>query len=120
LPTITQRRFRKEPVSRYFLTPTFQLIDDVDSLEYRVLRGEHFPRESPLKSEGVAWAWVRYFHSNNEHIYIPKSSEYLNEEILAAALNGKLIDTSNEHVRKIDAWDLKALEKKPLQNKTSN
>ena len=82
------------------------------SLEYRVLRGEHFPREQPVKREGLAWAWVRYFHNNNEHIYIPKSSVFMNSEILVAVLNGKLIDTSAENTKKIDKWDLNDLVKK--------
>lgn len=74
-----------------------------------MLRGEHFTRDLPLKNESMSWAWTRYFHNNNENFYIPKSFVFMNKEILVAALNGKLIDTSEDHISRIEKWDLASL-----------
>lgn len=91
---VIQRKLKKEPISRTFLNPTFQLTEDPDSLEYKVLKGEQLPRTLPAKSFTPNWGWVRHFHNNTENILIPKSAKYINEEILIATLNGKFIDTS--------------------------
>ena len=92
---------KKESPSRFFLTPTFQFTDDPEDLEYKVLRGEHFPRSLPLTKVIYNWAWIRYFHNNTEYFYIPKESKYINEEVLVAALNGKLIDTTQRNIREV-------------------
>ena len=91
---LTQRKLKKEPIDRCFVNSTFQLTDDPNDLEYKVLPGEQFPRALPLKSKTPNWSWVRHFHGNTETFFIPKHAEYANEEILMAVLNGKYIDTS--------------------------
>lgn len=93
-PIFTQRKLKKEPNFRVFVNSTFQLTDDPNDLEYKVLKGEQFPRTLPLNSVTPNWAWVRHFHCNTESFFIPKNAEYRNDEILTAVLNGKYIDTS--------------------------
>jgi len=97
-PVLTQRKLKKESVSRTFLTPSFQATDDVNSLEYRVLAGEHFPRSNPVRSKTKSWAWTRYFHNNNEFFLIPKRYTYMDKDTLVAVLNGKMINTGPQHV----------------------
>lgn len=100
---------KKEPSSRYFLNPTFQFTDDEESLEYKVLSGEHFPRSGAVESKSINTAWIRYFHCNSEFFYIPKQYKYMNAEVLTAVLNGKLIDTGAQHVEVGEMVDLTKL-----------
>lgn len=66
-------------------------------------RGDEFPKVAPIPpNKSMMLNWRKYFHGNNEWIEIPKNNEYLDQETLVAAFNGKIIDTSEKHVENIN------------------
>jgi len=51
-----------------------------------------------VKGSGDAWMWIKLLPDSRDYLVIPKQSEYINMDVLSAALNGKTIDTSQENV----------------------
>jgi len=67
------------------------------------LKGEPFPKEYPINYEKLPYLhFTKYYRSFSSFIVIPKKANYINEEILTAALSGKVIETSEKHVIEID------------------
>ena len=73
-----------------------------------MLYGDKFPEKWPFAPvASFAWSWVKYYRENTQRFYIPKNPNYVNMEILANALNGKIIDTNKKYIQRIK-YDIKA------------
>lgn len=66
------------------------------------LRGDPFPQEYPYQNAAADWAWVKYYRENTQMFYVPKECNYVNMEVLVAAMNGKIIDTNKKYMIKLD------------------
>ena len=65
--------------------------------------GDLFPEEGQIDPSSSFYVhWRKYFHGNNEWFEIPKNIKYLNEEIMIAALSGKIINTKDKYIKKIN------------------
>lgn len=51
-----------------------------------------------IKKSGDTWVWIKLLPESSEYLVIPKEPEYINMDVLSAALNGKTIYTLQEKV----------------------
>ncbi len=69
------------------------------------LKGDLFPQEYPfLDIAPAGWAWRKYYRNPKTFFIVPKHANYKNMEVLVAAFNGKVIDTSKPNITELDGF----------------
>lgn len=96
-----QRKAKSEDISHFYYIPSMKSPAQDEQTE--PMKGDLFPQEYPFTDiDPAGWAWRKYYRNPKNYFTVPKNANYKNMEILVAAFNGKVIDTSKQNVIEID------------------
>lgn len=94
------RKWRQNEINQKLFIPSIKPAEQSERSPW--LKGDPFPEEWPFQNINWDWAWVKYYRDNSQLFYVPKNPNYVNMEVLTAAMNGKVIDTNKKYLLKLD------------------